>query len=576
MSATIFIYLLPYILSFAISSAVALYSWRHREVPGGQHFAVMVSLQAAMTFGFIFELLTPSLEGKIFWDDIQWLFTCFLPFFFFLFAFHYSQQDLVWSRRVIVSFAIVPAVFFLLVLTNSQHHLARASGQLVPGLVVDELYYAFTPTVIIYTIYVYIITLIGIYFLTRRFFHAPRLYRYQVLMVIIGILIPFAGSLISLLEIPILFHRDLFPITSAIGNLVVAFGLYRFRLLDIVPAARDRVIENLGGAVIVIDAYERVIDMNPAACRSLGVLPDAAIGRPWRDLLKGWPDYLDEYDGETDLHTEMRLEVQGEMRDLDVLVTPLVDRRGARSGWVVLVNDITVQKTIERELIRHRDRLETFAYTVSHDLKAPLRGIDGYSYLLMENYFDQLDNDGRFYIANIRQGIRRMDKLIEDLLTYSRLQRQELALDDVDLPAVVEQILIENREAIAGCGAEVRSMIAVDSLRAEIDGLHMALRNLLENALEFSADSAPPKIEIGAKVVGDACRIWVRDNGIGFEMTYHDRIFELFQRLHTEDAYPGTGVGLALTAMAMERVGGRAWAVGKPGEGATFYLEIPL
>ncbi len=219
--------------------------------------------------------------------------------------------------------------------------------------------------------------------------------------------------------------------------------------------------------------------------------------------------------------------------------------------------------------------LETFTYSVSHDLKAPLRGIDGYSRLLLEDYADKLDDEGRQFLYNVRQAAQQMGQLINDLLAYSRLERRELHAEPVALQDLIGALLARRAEEIKARGVAVNVTVPAVSVSADREGLTMALRNLLENALKFTRDTPHPEIEIGGRDTGDACILWVRDNGVGFDMKFHDKIFAIFQRLHRAEDYPGTGVGLAIVKKAMERMGGRAWAESEPGRGATFYLEIP-
>ncbi len=219
--------------------------------------------------------------------------------------------------------------------------------------------------------------------------------------------------------------------------------------------------------------------------------------------------------------------------------------------------------------------LESFVYSVSHDLKTPLRGIEGYSRLLEEDYADRLDDEGRLFIGNIRGGVARMGDLIDDLLAYSRMERKALARTELDPAPLLEQLLAERQSGMDDQGISVVLALHGTRVLADRDGLTMVLRNLLDNALKFSAKAASPRIEIGSRVEEDEVMLWVRDNGIGFDMKYHDRIFEIFQRLHRLEEYPGTGIGLALVKKAMQRMGGRVWAESVPGEGATFYLSLP-
>lgn len=219
--------------------------------------------------------------------------------------------------------------------------------------------------------------------------------------------------------------------------------------------------------------------------------------------------------------------------------------------------------------------LGTFTYSVSHDLKAPLRGIDGYSRLLEEDYTDRLDEDGRRFLRNIRSAAMQMSQLIDDLLTYSRLERRTLTRAAVNPAALTAAVVAERAEEVRARGVRLAVEVACASAIAEPEGLIQALRNLLDNALKFTHDTPNAAISIGSRETESSCILWVADNGSGFEMKYSERIFEIFQRLHRAEDYPGTGIGLAIVRKAMQRMGGRAWAESAPGKGATFYLEIP-
>jgi PAS domain S-box-containing protein len=220
-------------------------------------------------------------------------------------------------------------------------------------------------------------------------------------------------------------------------------------------------------------------------------------------------------------------------------------------------------------------QLEAFAYSVSHDLKAPLRGIDGYSRLLLENYAPKLEEEGRSFVHTIRKATAQMALLIDDLLAYSRLERRTMTASPIQLNAFVEALLANYSAEVQSRGVTLNVSVPETTVQADRDGMAMALRNLIENALKFTRNIQAPAIEIGGREEEHSCVLWVRDNGIGFDMQYHDRIFEIFQRLQRAEEYPGTGIGLAMVRKSMERMGGRVWAESKPGEGAAFYLEVP-
>ncbi|WP_162909706.1 ATP-binding protein [Aggregatilinea lenta] len=235
------------------------------------------------------------------------------------------------------------------------------------------------------------------------------------------------------------------------------------------------------------------------------------------------------------------------------------------------------QRVVERtaRLEAKTRELETFTYSVSHDLKAPLRGIDGYSRLLLEDYTARLDDEGRIFLTNIRHATEQMNQLIEDLLAYSRLERRELHTRQIELRPLVDMLVMECVHEAQSMNAAITTNVPDVEVFADPNGLTIALRNLLDNALKFSHSVDNPQIDIGARTTTDRCIVWVRDNGVGFDMQYHDRIFDIFQRLQRAEDYAGTGVGLAIVRKAVERIGGRIWAESAPGQGATFYVEIP-
>lgn len=227
------------------------------------------------------------------------------------------------------------------------------------------------------------------------------------------------------------------------------------------------------------------------------------------------------------------------------------------------------------QLRQANQELEAFSYTVSHDLKAPLRGIDGYSQLLVEDYGPQLGEGGRDFVQRIRQGVELMGDLINDLLAYSRMERRDMAREPVDLLPLVRQVLAAYESDIRAHDVQVQMSLEPVVLALDREGMAVVLRNLIGNAIKFSRNRQPPRLDIGSRHENGRIVLWVRDNGVGFDMKYHDRVFGIFQRLHRAEEFPGTGVGLALVAKAVQRMGGRVWAESALGSGSTFFLEFP-
>jgi light-regulated signal transduction histidine kinase (bacteriophytochrome) len=225
------------------------------------------------------------------------------------------------------------------------------------------------------------------------------------------------------------------------------------------------------------------------------------------------------------------------------------------------------------ELKHANQELESFSYSVSHDLRAPLRAIDGFSRLVIDDYADDLPAEAQRYLGLVSKNVQEMGKLIDGLLAFSKLGQQPLDKRLLDVEALV-------REVVAGL-AEDRdgdvSAITIGTLpKANADQmlLRQVFANLLSNAIKFTRDTEQPRIEVVSEQDNGSAVYVVRDNGVGFDMRYADKLFAVFQRLHRVEDYGGTGIGLALVARIVSRHDGRIWAEAKPDEGAAFYFTL--
>jgi light-regulated signal transduction histidine kinase (bacteriophytochrome) len=240
------------------------------------------------------------------------------------------------------------------------------------------------------------------------------------------------------------------------------------------------------------------------------------------------------------------------------------------------LNEELAKRVEERtaELAAANKELEAFAYSVSHDLRAPLRTIDGFSQALLEDYASSIDETGKDYLRRVRAAANRMSSLIEDILGLSRVTRTEMERSSVDLSDLVREIF-EDIKALEP-EREIDVLIA-DSAVARCDRrlMKVVLQNLIGNAWKFTRDVKRPKIEFGIEGSAEKPVFFVRDNGAGFDMKYKEKLFAPFQRLHAVDEFEGSGIGLATVQRIMNRHGGLIWAEGSVNKGATFYFTIP-
>jgi signal transduction histidine kinase len=223
------------------------------------------------------------------------------------------------------------------------------------------------------------------------------------------------------------------------------------------------------------------------------------------------------------------------------------------------------------ELDAANKELDAFSYSISHDLRAPLRKVDGYAQMLEEDYQGRLDDEGRRLIGMVRSGSAQMRQLIEDMLEFSRFSRSKLVKAPIDMAALVGEALAQVR-GDSRARAQLGELAPADGDRALLKQVWL---NLLSNALKYSGKRDAPVVEVSSKVEGDEIVYWVRDNGAGFDMRYAQKLFGVFQRLHRPEEFPGTGVGLAIVQRVVTRHGGRVWAEGRLGEGACFFFTLP-
>lgn len=351
------LYLIPYLASGAISLGVGLYAWRRRAI-GAMPYAVSTLGSALWTLGFILELLNPSLAGKVFWDNVQFGAMFVVPVAGVMFALEYTGRKLAHPQRAWAWLSIVPALSLAVIFTDPWHHLIRPAVALVPRTPAPELSYAFTPLVLLMAAYVYGLLVTSLLLLLNLLLRQHHLYRIQTGLILVGFLLPFLGSLLTLSDISLGPYRDIFPLTSGLGNLLAAIGLFRYRLFDLIPVAREAVVESMSDLVIVLDTRDRVVDINPAALKFIQRRAVDVIGQTTAQVFAQWPDLVDHYQHVTEDQAEVTLDFPEGPRHFDLRLSPLRDQFGQLTGRLAVARDITDHKLAQAALRRAQAETE--------------------------------------------------------------------------------------------------------------------------------------------------------------------------------------------------------------------------
>ncbi len=382
------------------------------------------------------------------------------------------------------------------------------------------------------------------------------------------------------------------PIRDAKGNMVGVVLVFRDVTLEKHAGETDRllasIVESSDDAIYAKTLNGTLLSWNAGAERIFGYSAEEAIGKNVSILVP--PDLPDEVpallkkigQGERIAHYEtVRLRKDGSHVNVSMSLSPLADEDGKITGASSLARDITNRKLAEEalkrtasELDRSNKELEQFAYVASHDMQEPLRTIMGYLQLLSNRYRGRLDEKADKYIMYAVEGAERMSTLIRDLLSYSRIDTRGSELQPTDSEESLEFALRNLRSAIEQSGATV-THDPLPIVSADKTQLTQLFQNLIGNAIKYRSPDRAVKIHISARSENGLWLFDVQDNGIGFEQQYENKMFLIFQRLHSRDKYPGTGIGLAICKRIIDRHGGHIWAVGEPGKGAKFSFTIP-
>jgi PAS domain S-box-containing protein len=591
------LYVCPLYTAALMSVVLALLARRHRSTPGTGAFIALMLGAGWWALAYAFSLLDISQTAKFFWFRIRAIGFLTVPNAWLVLALLQSGNRKWVTKRNIALLLIEPLAILLLIWTSdwqTAYWEGVGFAQIGPFSVVDV-----TPSILYYVhlLYAYLLMALGAVLFLRMALRLPSLYRRQSLVLVIGVLAPLIGDVLSSLELlPILPWLDLTPFFFVLTGLAMSWALFRLRLLDLVPVARDAIFRSMSDGVIVLDADDRIVDLNPVAEGIVDCPASEAIGEPAQQVLSRWPDLVERYGRIAETHTEIAVGEGVVRRCFDLRISPLRDWRRRLTGRLIVLRDITARKSMEEELQTAKEAAETanqakneFITLVAHELRSPMSAIEGSASLLAEQEVGPITEEQAEFLDIIESNISRMSTLVSDLNDISLIEsgRLHLLMDLVSLAEIVNEVVRSNRVQIRRKHLRLNLDISPDlpPVWGDRHRLEQVLTNIVVNAWKFTPEGG--EITIRAKCDSDGLddrgtteviHVSVADTGLGIDPRDQAKIFQKYFRAGTKQAreIPGTGLGLSLAKDIVEMQGGKIWFESEYREGTTFHFTVPL
>lgn len=546
-------YLLPTFLAGAITAVLAAYAWQHREKRAARPFVALMIGLVIWSVGYGLELGFASLEPMLWFDRVGFVGSVIVPTAWLVLCLEYAGYERLLSRRTVAALAVEPVLTLAFVWTSGHHGLVWAQTGLDASGPVTVPALSFGPVYWLNFAYSYLLVAGGLVLLGSVAVRANRIHRRQSFVLVVGSVVPLGANLAFHLVPrwnPVT-NLDLTTTAFAVTGLAFALALFRYRMLDLVPVARERLVERMDDGVVVLASDGTIVDRNPAARRALS---DAPVGTTVAKTAIGDTDGV--------VEGYVTLEVDGEERSYDVSATPISDFRGEAAGQFVVMRDIT-----ELQILRaHEQRLSVLNRLLRHNIRNELNVITGRSELLS----DSIDGPEREHLDAIDRATERVLDISEQARHVDMTVADETASDPVDLAAVTTETVDALGDAHPDADIECERLEAARILGVRRRHVRRLVEELLENAIVHN-DGPTPRVEVRVEQSDSRVRLVVTDDGPGIPVLERG----IVDRERETALEHGTGLGLWLAKWIVDAAGGRISFSGNDQGGTTVVVDLP-
>jgi signal transduction histidine kinase len=580
------LFVVALLVTAAISSGISLQVWKRRTAPGSTLFGLLMVAIAFWSLVYSIQLASSQFETKVFLMKVTYIAIVVIPVLWLLFILTYTRRDQWLNGRNVAILFVLPVLTLAVIATNDFHGLFWSSIQQVEQNGMTWLAPVKERWFWIHTLYSYGFLGLGALIILYSLMGGAHLYEYQGWSLLAAFLVPMLGNASSILDLRPLPYLDITPFTFTISGLAITWGIYRYQLLDIIPAARDLVLDNIQEGIIVFDTHNRLVDANPAARLFLKeTIPGLGriIGMDGETMLAQWPGLFADLTNSAE-DVEIELSMAGERRFFDLHLSPILNRSGAISGQVLSINDVTTRHAAER-LRREKEAAEAsrqaqnaFLASMSHELRTPLNHIIGYSELLMEEAPEMEHDELLADLTKIHTSARHLLGLIGNVLEFSKLEAGmvKVELETVNASALLQDAALAIQPKLAAHNNQLvwDASTVLGHFETDEVKVRQILLNLLDNAAKFTHNGS---IQLRAERNSEWIVFQVIDSGIGMTSAQVADLFKPFAQVDgsTTRRYDGTGIGLATSQRLCQLIGGKLSVTSEPGQGSTFTVRLP-
>lgn len=546
----------------------------------------MASL-SVWSFAYTLEMAAVDLKTKLFWAKFKYLGIVNIPTAWMTLVAEYTGKTDWLTRRRLALMLIHPTATLPVVWTNEHHNLYWVRPHLVDTGSFTVWRSGFGPLFWVQAVYHYIVLTTSCLAMIRTTRRQPRLFQGQMASMLAALVPPWVANLCYVLHIRPIAYLDNTVFAFFLSSLALAHAMFNFRLLDVAPVARAALIETMSDLVIVLDAIDRVVDLNPAVQQAAGIKASYAVGLPARIVFANYPDLLKHYSERREVESEevVIYDSNNQQRCFDMHISLLYNNQGRYAGRLLVMHDITERKQAEEiihqhafELERRNEELDAFSFAMAHDLSNLLTVVTGYTETLSDDYEDILPPDAQDMLTTIHRKTKTMNSVIENLLLLAHLRDATQTIEPTDITQVIQAAIERMENKITT--RQMKVTIEPDIPPALTYGpwIEEVFANLIDNAVKYIGSNNPdPCIRIRGFHRTDRekrVRYEVIDNGLGIQPEHTGQVFQVFGRFHKCEA-DGFGLGLSIASRILSKLGGDIGVESTPGGGSVFWFDLP-